>query len=264
MNKPVNIGPDALMVTSEPVNLTDEERKILGMVLAQGVDMRLKIPPEAPEDELWRFLEACSRGLSYMTQRALMLRPIIGRILLMYQRTPSHYKGRGFQYFQDFLSHLRELHGWSKTFAYDAMVLARDWPDLPPAEFAAIGPRKMNIIKTFAKGKDHNVAVVLDRAKSSTIKGFGDWAVETGRMESGEDTREVFEIHSTKAACRRFRKFFQDLHVHKHVDSADWGQILIALIEECHLWTEPTADFQQLEAEEDDTPLAAAVSNQSE
>lgn len=216
--------------------LSPEDRQLINEYLRPGAVIEAIIPKDPTSEQLWNTLSTCAKGVGYLQTRILRLRPIIGHILLLFQNTPSLYKDRGYRTFEDFLTKgVRGTLGLGRTTVYDALALARDWPQISPERFARIGPKSMNIIKSFARGDEANIEKYLKLGEEMGTGELRRWAESRGLVNPGETVPYTIEIHANIEIYKEWRDFINDPRVQSHAGKAPW-QILRAMVQEC--WVE--------------------------
>jgi hypothetical protein len=112
-------------------HLNAEEHALIRELLRPGASIEAVIPQDADPDTLWHTLDACVRGLGLLEVRICRLKPIIGRILVMFEEKPSLYKELGYDTFGEFMRRgVYDTLGLHKTSAYEARFVAKDWPQV--------------------------------------------------------------------------------------------------------------------------------------
>ena len=229
------IVADAPALERSYSHLNAEEHALIRELLRPGASIDAAIPDDADPQTLWRTRDACVRGLALLETRICRLKPIIGRILTMFERKPSLYKELGYNTFGDFMQRgvyaILKLH---TTSAYEARMLAKDWPQLTPDRYAKIGPKNLNILSKFATGKDSNAEMLLEAAERMTVKELKEYVEQRGFIEPGETTHAIITIHTNQDVLSYFKEVFNDGRVHSVVGSKDHGVILKSMMQECH------------------------------
>jgi hypothetical protein len=192
-------------------HLNAEEHDLIKELLRPGVSIDAVLPEDADSEKLWSTLSACVRGLNLLEIRLCRLKPIIGRILLMFEHQPSLYKALGYETYSDFMK--RGVHdslGLHHTSAYEAQRVAKDWPQLTPDRFAKIGQKKMNVLHKFATGRDPNAEALLATAEKMTVGEFRQYAEQRGLTEPGETVGATIIIHTNQDVYSLYRQLFSD------------------------------------------------------
>ena len=215
-------------------HLSDREHALLKELLRPGVSIEAVIPDDADAEDLWRTLDACVRGLGLLEARICRLKPIIGRILLVFERKPSLYKSLGYEDYSTFMRKgVYDTLGLHRTSAYEGKLVARDWPQLSPDRYAEIGPKRLNILSKITSGRSSNAEAWLDAAKRMKVGEFREYAEQRGFIEKGETVGATITIQTNRSIFKQYRECFGDGRVHSVVGSKDHGDILQAMIQAC-------------------------------
>lgn len=253
---PVDQESEKIIVESHVVetnrtHLNEEAQALLKELLKPGAKIEAIIPPDADAKTLFNALETCVRGLKILETRMYRLKPIIGRILLIFENKPSLYKSLGYETYTDFVRKgAYETFGLHPTSAYEGKMAARDWPQLNPDSYAAIGPKKLNVLSKFMKGSNSNAEQWLDTAKSMTVTELKHYVEERGLLAPGEADGATFSITTNRNRLAYFRKFFGDGRIHSVVGKKEADVILEAMIQETFdTWVAVHEDRQRAERE---------------
>jgi len=187
-----------------------------------------EVSENATASELWQTL----RAYAYLDKQLYRLRPLVGKILLRFQDNPELYKELGYADFTDFLERgVQETLGIRRSVRYEALQLARKWGDeISADDFAAIGPKKMRTLNEFANGKSNNRRKLIEAAKTMTVEAFAGMAREKFAVTTESVTSATIRIFTTQEIAERWAEFVANPGVQKHIDSADHGRILEAMI----------------------------------
>jgi hypothetical protein len=236
---PMIPNEDAETVTQAPVvettetHLSRQENELIKELLRPGVSIEAVIPSDASAEDLWRTLDACSRGLKLLEARTLRLRPIIGHLLRIFEGKPSLYHELGYESYADFMSRgVYKLLGLRRTSAYDARLAAR-WPQITADRYVKIGPKKLAIVSQIVTPTSPNAEALLQVAERMKLPEFKEYTVQRGMLREGEHTGATITITTNRAIYSHWREFFSDPRVHKRVGSKDFGEILESMIQEC-------------------------------
>lgn len=223
---------DSPVVETDRTHLTPDEHALIKELLRPGVTVEAVIPADATGEELWSTLDACVRGYHLLEARMLRLKPIIGRILLMFENKPSLYKDLGYDTYSDFTRRgVYDKLGIHHANAYECVLVARDWKQLGPDRYPKIGPKKLNILSKYATGRDPNAEALLQTAERMKVREFQEWSVQRGFIERGETEGATITITTNQAIAKHYRSFFGDGRVHSIVGTKDHGEILKALMQ---------------------------------
>lgn len=222
------------VVENDRTHLSTEQQAMLRALLQPGVKVESVIPAEASADDLWRTLDACVHGLSVLEARILRLKPIIGQILIMFEKRPSLYKDLGYETYSDFMNRgVYNKLGLHRTSAYQGKLAARDWPQLGPDRYVKIGPKKLDILSKFSTGRDQNAEALLRCAETMKVKELQTYCEQRGFINPGETVGATFSMTTNRSRLKFFMDFFKDGRVQSVVGSKDWDAILEAAIQEC-------------------------------
>ncbi len=230
---PTDLVMNAPIVETDKTHLNAQENQLLKELLRPGASIEAVIPPDASPEDLWRTLDACVRGLRLLEARTLRLKPIIGKILLIFEQKPSLYKDLGFETYSDFMRKgVYDTLGLHHTSAYEGKLVARDWPQIDPDRYVKIGPKKLNILSKFATGRSPNAEALLQTVEKMKVPEARQYFEQRGFIERGETEGAVITITTNQAVYRHYKRFFGDSRVHEAVGSKDADKILEALIQE--------------------------------
>lgn len=231
-------------------HLNAEQHALLRELLKPGAKVDALIPNDVLPSELWQILEACSHGLGKLYANITRLTPIIGQILMRFERQPSLYKDLGYQSFREFLRKgVYDELGLHHSAGYEALRLAKEWPQVTPDEYVKIGPKKFNIIaKTGATGKSSNARILLETAATMKVGEFRQYAEQRGLIAPGEATGATIMIPTNRVIYGFYRQVISDPKVHSVVGSKEPDQILKAMMEACY--GEWVAQYEEQKAAE--------------
>jgi hypothetical protein len=232
--------PEAEIVKEHvAAQLTPEEHALLKDLLRPGVSVEALIKVDATPDELWHILETCSRGLQLLESRICRLKPVIGQILLRFERNPSLYKSLGYNTFTDFMRKgvYLTLPGIHTTSAFEATQVARLWPQISPDRYAAkLGPKKIGLLSKFTSGGNANGEAWLQTAESMTTAKLKTYVEERGFLAKGESTGATIVINTNRALYDQWKEFCSDGRVQSVVGGSAQDRILEALMQEGSSW----------------------------
>ena len=223
------------VLETERTHLNHEENMLLRELLRPGASIEALIPPDAEPEELWKTLDACVRGLGLLEARMCRLKPVIGRILLIFEKKPSLYKSLGYDTYSDFMDKgVYGVLGLHRTSAYDGKLVARDWAQVGPDRYAkALGPKKIAILSKFVKGSSPNAEAWLQTAESMKVSELREYCVQRGFIEAGETEGTTITITTNRAIRGLYEEFFSDGRVCSKCGTKDRGKILERMIQEC-------------------------------
>lgn len=219
------------MESDNAVGLDREGRELLNQLLKPGVTVEAVIPEGATCQQLWDMLRVCSNGLSILENRLTRIKPIIGKLLVMFENKPSYYKDLGYTSFNAFCKKgVCGVIGMGWSTMYECLGVARKWPQLSPERYAKVKPRNLRILGTFATGRSHNVETYLQAAEKMKVPEFRQFCEQRGLIEGADTLPATLTVHMTVTQFRDIRRVLDDSRVHSHVGSADWGTVLHAAV----------------------------------
>ena len=234
---------------AELTHLDQQDQELLKSLLRPGAVIEAVIPENASPQDLWRTLGACSRGINLLESRMCRLKPIIGRILLIFERKPSLYMDLGYQTYSEFMT--KGVHGalgLHRTSAYEGKLVARDWPQITPDRYSSkLGPKKINILSKFMKGSNSNAEMMLKTAERMTVPELRQYTEQRGFINPGETVPQTITIHTNLAIYQRFKQVFNDNRVHSVVGYKQHDKILEAMMNEC--FAEWVSQYEEKERE---------------
>lgn len=252
------------VVETDRNHLNREEHELLKELLRPGALIESIIPENALPTELWHMLATCVRGHRLLEARMLRLRPIIGRILVIFENKPSLYKALGYETYTDFMRRgVYDTLGLHHTSAWEGRLVARDWPQLTPDRYAQIGPKKVAILSKFMTGRSPNADAMLDVAQPMRVREFREYATQRGLISEGECDGATIVITTNRMVAARWKEFASDGRIHSVVGSKDHGQILEAVLQEVsNEWIDKGEQIQQMRRQEIETtaPVGTAAS----
>jgi hypothetical protein len=236
MAEPEELVTDSPIVERNRTHLNPAENALITNLLRPGASIEAVIPDGATPDELWRTLDACVRGLTLLEARLTRLKPIIGKILLVFEQKPSLYKELGYDTYSDFMQKgVYERLGLHRTSAYEGKLAARDFPQLTPDRYVQIGPKKLNVIATAGiKGNNANAETVLQVAATMKVDEFKQYMTARQFIAPGEADGATLTIQTNRNRMSLFNAFFNDARIRSVVGSKDKDRILEAAIQEVH------------------------------
>ena len=228
--------------------LSKEGRELLNQLLKPGIKIETVLPEAPTCQQLWDTLRVCSSGLSMLENRVTRLKPIIGKLLLMFENKPSYYKDLGYASFNAFCKKgVCDTLGLGVSTMYECLGVARKWPQLTPERYVKVKRGNLRILSAFATGRSHNVETYLQAAESMKVPEFRQFCDQRGLVPSGDTLPSTLTVHMTVTQYRDIHKVLSDPRVQSHVGSpADWGSIL-----HCVLFQERYTHFNEEREEEE-------------
>jgi hypothetical protein len=225
---------EAQITEQARTHLSEQEQSLLKELLRPGASIEAVIPPDATAEDMWNTLDACVRGLKMLEVRTLRLKPIIGRLLLMFENKPSLYKTLGYETYSEFMNKgVYELLGLHRTSAYEGKLVARDWPQITPDQYATkIGPKKLNVLSKFTNGRNSTAEHWIKAAETMKVSELQQCVEQRGLIAKGETIGAVITIKTNRDFYARYFEFMEDGRVQSVVGSKSHDKILEAMISE--------------------------------
>lgn len=217
--------------------LTQEERNILSALLRRGDRVDLSVPDNMDPRELWSMLELCSRTFLRARQLGGILKLLIGRALIVIQKTPEIYESRGFRSFDAFMSDdvrgLPAMTGISRPELFKAKLVAgSSGPDMNLDDARKIGFTKMHIVCSVETSKETQ-KVLMEAAKTDTIPQLRERIARSNlQVQSGDITWDVLQVTVTQTQKRLIQQFMSNPLVRAYCESESPGMILERMIQE--------------------------------
>jgi hypothetical protein len=223
---------DAHVVERERTHLNENEHSLIKELLRPGASIEAVIPADATAEKLWDTLDACVRGFGLLETRMLRLKPIIGKILLIFENKPSLYKALGYDTFSDFMRRgVEETLGAHHTWAYEGHKLAKHWEQVTPDQYAKIGPKKMNTLSKFCTGRSRNAEEWLAAAETMKVSEFNSFVEQRGFLSQGESTGATIIIPTNRNILAHWKEFCKDKQIQEGAGSKQQDGILEALMQ---------------------------------
>lgn len=227
---------------TEPKPLSDQAQALLKELVRPGVKIDAIIPADATAEKLWDTLTICAQGYHLLQSRMDRLKPIIGKILLIFKDKPDLYTELGYRNFEEFRNKgVGEKLGLHRTTLWETQVIANDWPQLvaEPDRYTKIGRAKLNILSKYANGRDANAEALLKMASSMSTTEFRQYSEQRGLITPGQCLPATIVINCDVDTFRHWKHLVGDGRVHSVVGSAREDIILEAMIDNCrHEWIE--------------------------
>lgn len=218
-------------------HLSTSEQALLKTLLDDASTLEVVIPDTATNKEIWEMLSVCCRAISHLTKTTNRIKPMIGRLLLLVQNTPSVWKEQGFNSYTDFIENgVCKRMGLSRAHLFEAASIARKWASLPVERYAKIGSVKMNIISRFTNDSSPNSEKILKLAEKMTVEQLRGWAEKSKLIEAGEDQPEIITVAANKTIAAEWKEFISNPLVQAKCGTAYPGMIFRCMIQEAHSW----------------------------
>jgi hypothetical protein len=226
---------DSHIVERDRTHLTEQEQALLKELLRPGVSIDSVIPPEASAENLWKTLDACIRGMGILETRMLRLRPVIGKLLVIFENKPSLYKELGYETWSEFMKNgVNGILGLHRTAAYQSLYVAREWKQIDPDRYAKLGPKRMEILKQVTTGSSPNAETWLKTAESMKVGQLQAYVEQRGFTTPGETAGATITIPTNQAVYSQWRGLIGDGRIQSWVGSKEPGKILEAMIQETY------------------------------
>jgi hypothetical protein len=222
-------------------SLTSQEHKLLENFLEPTAELQVLIP-HSPEDLdiAWDQLSVCLRTMAYAERVSTMLKPVIGRFLMIAQENPEFYLRKGFPNYDKFLTnYVTPLLGLKRSALYECRMIAKNLPDLTSQEYYALGPTKAKDLAAVTKSSNSDFPELMKTANDMTVMEFKKFLEEKKLREAGETIPVVIVIQANEKVEKMWKEFIGMPEVHSKVGTENPGTILEHLIMEGYYWTAP-------------------------
>jgi len=217
--------------------LTTEEQSLVRGLLDPEATLEIAVPDTVNADDFWNSLGVCCKAMKVMRRMTERLRPVIGRMLLVAQKNPDIYTGKGYATFESFITDgVCEHLGLSRSDAYEAKRIAEHWPGLTPEEYAEVGSVKMTMITRVTNGTSKLGRKLIEQAKGLSVKDFRRILETRGLVSRGEFQGAVIVINTNQEIARHWTEFAGTAEIQAYCGTADHGLILKHMMEECSSW----------------------------
>jgi hypothetical protein len=225
------------MLQGKQLILSEQDQALLKEIMRPGTAVDDIVPETATAQQLWDTLKVCVAGYNMLNFKLNRIKPIIGKILLIFQRNPHLYQELGYETFEDFRKNgIGKRLGVGRTTLWECQTIARDWPQLVqnPDRYAQIGRTKLIILSKFAKGTAPNAESLLNMAASMPAHELRIHSEQRGLLIPGETVPATVVVRGSLDMVKRWKEFSSDERVHQIVGSASQEAILMAMIDECY------------------------------
>jgi len=211
----------------------DEEKLLQTLVLSDSSRISEVIPKTITAEELHENLTVCCRALGRLDRASNVLKPLIGRMLLIVKETEAH-KDMGYATYSAFIEEeVCGKLGLSRSNLYEARKIISAFPSLSLERYEKVGPTKLLIAAKFSRQSDTSSTKLLDKAESMPVKEFRQYAAEQGAVEPGDTQGGTIVIQTSLAIARRWKEFIENPAVIDYCESSNAGCILECMLDEC-------------------------------
>lgn len=212
--------------------LSSAELGLIKAVLETDVEIKLVIPETVTPDQIYDQLIVLCEAVENIDAARSRLMSVVGRLMILCSENPDIYLGRGYTSWKDFMDRcIYARFGWARSNAYRAMQTLRQWPNLPLSDYAEIGS-KFAILNKFSSQNGTNSRKLLDIAKAKTYRDLEAWAIETGRIERGEDRGATISVGCNAALRKRWEDMVRNPAVIEAAGSDSQAAILECMMNE--------------------------------
>lgn len=217
--------------------LTTTDQKIIASLLASGSAVEDVIPEDIAEGPLWQTLEACCRALSVYRKRIGVLKPLIGRILIVCRNRPEIWQAKGYRNYDDFITNwTKDVIGITRSEAYASRNLAEKFPSLSIQDVQDVGYSKLAYLATKTGEDDPKVNDWIKAAQEHTLDELKDIFANKGIEPRDESDLCNLSFITTKAIKNRAIEFFKDPRVQAYCGTENYGKIFEFMMAECSEW----------------------------
>lgn len=221
---------------TETVEMTAADQRLLTQIMhSKDSTIATLVPEDVKQEDFDRYLSTFCRGFGKARSAMAVLKPLIGRLLVIAKNNPSYYKSQ-YETFDAFLDGIEERFGICRSECFEIIKIAQAWPALDVDTYRKIGTVNLRIASKFSSQADAGYQKVLDKAAASTVREFRQWAEETGRVNKGETIGATIVLSTTAEIANRWREFVNDAKNQGHCGTDNPGAILGCMMEECSSW----------------------------
>lgn len=217
--------------------LSPNDQTIVASLLASGSAMEYAIPDNIGEGPLWETLEACCRALSVYRKRIGVLKPLIGRILIVCRNRPEIWQAKGYKNYDDFITNwTKDVVGIARSEAYACRNLAEKFPSLSIQDVQDVGYSKLSYLSTKTGEHDPKVNDWIKAAQEHTLDELKDIFANKGIEPRDESDLCNISFITTKAIKTRLLEFMTDPRVQAYCQTENYGKIIEFMMAECSEW----------------------------
>jgi hypothetical protein len=181
----------------------------LDVAVLGGAQINLDIPADATLTQVEETLQIVVTGYGQLVAAAERLKPIIGRILVVVDTRRlwvTTHTG-----FTEYLNSLSARFGLARQTAFEALRIARKFPDLTQAEYAKYGASRLLLAAGITDSTDPEHRNILDQLSKMTVQEGRDKLkaarnkLKQGALLNGEAPPEVVTVTIKTIASVRDR-----------------------------------------------------------
>jgi hypothetical protein len=208
------------------------------------------IPDDIDVETLLSWMTSGTKIHCKLDYAQLRLKPIIGRMLLLVARRKDLLESFGCKTFSDFMNHyIPERMSMPATEAWNALFVAREFPDITCEDFETIGFKNLKVIcaavpneaqarKSYAveasvAKQRKRLLDVVKQNNGMTHRELAAKVEELGIASKSQVIKSQIVIRTNEALVEEWERFCKDKRVITVVGSEDPGEILFAMIGEC-------------------------------
>ena len=210
------------------------EEVILAELLRDGASISTIIPDDVDSATLWESFSLCCNTFTKLQRSVFRLGIVIGRMLLVYHDNPQRFIELGYPKWENFLADkIRPAVGIGRSWAFNAMRIAKRWPQLTLEDYERTGMAKLLLLCRFTDGTSSNGAKWLEAAKTHTETELKQLIAESGECPLEELQFARIEIVTSKAVAETWLDFVSMPEIQAKCGTADPGEILRCAVAEC-------------------------------
>lgn len=226
------------------LKLSKDEKSLLNAI---GVEDKLTITvkEDLTAKELVDGITVAASLISKMEKANSVIKPILGRMLLLASNCEGFLEEAGCAKIGDFDKKLTKETGLSRATLYDCRKIYEKFPNLAIEKYQEIGSTKLLIAAKYTSQEETGSGKVLKKAETLTTDEFKAWSVDQGYLGHGDVTGASLSITGSKSQIKAIQSFLDDEECKAHAGSSKPAVIILAALQEA------STEWSQANAKED-------------
>lgn len=236
----------ALSLRQDLIQLDISDKELLLQLLDRPSSVALVVPADASPEKLWDTLGVCCRAMSKIREASNLIRPVIGRILVIMEDFPREYwESKNFKNFNDFMGRgVWEQFGFSRSEAYKVKKVINAMPSITLEQFGEIGVNKLAILSKVTKEGESTYGDWMAKARTDTVDQLRERTEKKGLTEPGELDPCVIRIYANAGIKSMWDTFSGDPKVQAFCETKAPAVILQRLMQEAAMeWEAQMKEF---------------------
>jgi len=234
----------------------EEEMVVKSLMNAPHDSVDVVVSSSISDNDLIKSIHACLKAYGRFNNAMRLLMPLVGRLLVLAENRPAVLKAFNADNISGFCKHVAPtMFHVSRTDAWEALQIARAFPDISPQEYVEITPAKIKAIGRafeWAPPKEETLKY-LNYAKDHTRQELLDKMDDDGiNVDSLNLTKVAFP--ASQATRKRWKKFSMDPRIKAYCDvpNLDDAQEVIfnLMMDECSAGWYATEELRKINEKE--------------